>query len=133
MSHTDPIADMISRIKNAINADKHDVAVPLSKVKVEIAKILKREGYIEDFRIEDEFPSKMVITLSYVQTNKKNYVIGDIKRLSKPGQRIYVAVDEIPKVLGGMGVALLSTSKGLLTGKECIQKNIGGELMLQIW
>ncbi len=133
MSHTDPIADMVSRIKNAINADKHEVIIPLSNVKVEIAKILKREGYIEDYRIEEEFPAKMVVTLRYVQTNKKNYVIGDIKRLSKPGQRIYVAVDEIPKVLGGMGVALLSTSKGMLTGKECIQKNIGGELMLQIW
>ncbi len=133
MSHTDPIADMISRIKNAINADKHDVTIPLSKVKVEIAKILKREGYIEDFRIEEAFPAKLVVTLKYVQTNKKNYVIGDIKRLSKPGQRLYVAVDEIPKVLGGLGVALLSTSKGLLTGKECLQNNIGGELMLQIW
>jgi small subunit ribosomal protein S8 len=133
MSHTDPIADMISRIKNAINADKHDVSIPLSTVKVAIAKILKREGYIEDYRIEEEFPAKMVVTLKYVQTNKKNYVIGDIKRMSKPGQRIFVGVDEIPKVLGGLGVALLSTSKGLMTGKDCLQKNIGGELMLQVW
>ena len=133
MSHTDPIADMISRIKNAINADKHDVLIPHSKVKVEIAKTLKKEGYIEDYKIEEEFPAKMVVTLKYTQTNRKKYVIGDIKRLSKPGQRIYVAVDEIPKVLGGLGVAVLSTSKGLMTGKECLQKNIGGELMLQIW
>lgn len=132
MSHTDPIADMLSRIKNAIMAEKKNVAVPLSTIKQEIAKVLKREGYINGFKVEKaEFPAHMVIDLKY--KNKKENVIAGVKRVSKPGRRIYAGVGDIPKVLGGLGVALLSTSRGLMTGRDCEKKNIGGEVLLYVW
>lgn len=132
MSHTDPIADMLSRIKNAIMAEKKDVFVPLSSIKQEIVKVLKREGYISGFKVErNQFPPRMVIDLKY--KSKKENVIEGVKRISKPGRRVYAGVDNIPKVLGGLGVALLSTSKGILTGRECEKQNIGGEVLLYIW
>jgi len=132
MSHTDPIADMLSRIKNAINAEKSDVSVPLSKIKLAITKILKREGYISDFKVEKAgLPPMITINLKY-KGNKSN-VIKDVKRVSKPGRRIYAGSEGIPKVLGGLGVAILSTNMGLLTGKECEKKNVGGEVLLYVW
>lgn len=132
MSHTDPIADMLSRIKNAIMAEKKDVIIPLSKIKREIAKVLKREGYINDFKVEkSQFPAHIVVDLKY--KSKKENVIAGVKRISKPGRRVYSGVDEIPKVLGGLGVALVSTSKGILTGRECEKNNIGGEVLLFVW
>ncbi len=132
MSHTDPIADMLSRINNAIMAEKKDVLVPLSTIKQEIAKVLKREGYIAGFKVEkSQFPPRMVIELKY--KNKNENVISGVKRVSKPGRRVYANVDDIPKVLGGLGIALLSTSKGLLTGRECEKNNVGGEILLYIW
>lgn len=132
MSHTDPIADMLTRIKNAIMAEKEDVIIPLSKIKREIAKVLKREGYIKDFKIEkSQFPPHIVVDLKY--KSKKENVISGVKRVSKPGRRVYAGVDDIPKVLGGLGVALMSTSKGILTGKECEKNNIGGEVLLFVW
>jgi small subunit ribosomal protein S8 len=132
MSHTDPIADMLSRIKNAINAEKMNVAVPLSGIKLGITRILKREGYISDFKVgRSAFPSMIYIDLKY--KNKRTNVIEDVKRISKPGRRVYANADSIPKVLGGLGVAILSTNKGLLTGKECETQNVGGEVLLHVW
>ncbi len=132
MSHTDPIADMLTRIKNAIMAEKKDVIVPLSKIKLEIAKMLKREGYISDFKVEKSgLPPMIIIDLKY-HAPKRNAIEG-VKRISKPGRRIYSGSDSIPKVLGGLGVALLSTNKGLLTGKDCERNNVGGEVLLYVW
>ncbi|NIM14772.1 MAG: 30S ribosomal protein S8 [Candidatus Aminicenantes bacterium] len=132
MSHTDPIADMLTRIRNAIMAEHKSVNIPLSKIKREIANVLKREGYITDYRVEkSHFPPRILIDLKY-KTPKENAIVG-IQRVSKPGRRVYAAVDNIPKVLGGLGVALLSTSKGILTGRECERHNIGGEVLLYVW
>jgi small subunit ribosomal protein S8 len=132
MSHTDPIADMLSRINNAIMAEKKNVPVPLSKTKQEIAKVLKKEGYINGFKVEKQFPAQIVIDLKYGETRKES-VISGVKRISKPGRRVYASVDSVPKVLGGLGVALISTSKGILTGKECEKLNVGGEVLLYVW
>lgn len=132
MSHTDPIADMLSRIKNAINAEKREQVVPLSKIKLEISKILKREGYITDFKVDKSvFPAIVTIVLKY--KSSKECVIADVKRISKPGRRVYAGADNMPKVLGGLGIAVLSTNKGLLTGKECEKLNVGGEVLLHVW
>lgn len=132
MSHTDPIADMLTRIRNAILAEKKDVLVPLSKIKLGIAKILKREGYIADFKVDKTcFPAMINILLKY--HGKKQGVIEGITRVSKPGRRIFSGSESIPKVLGGLGVAVLSTNKGLLTGKECEKNNVGGEVLLYVW
>lgn len=132
MSHTDPIADMLTRIKNAIMAEKKEVPVPLSKIKLEITNVLKREGYINGYKVDKaQFPAKILIDLKY-KNNKKN-VIENVKRVSKPGRRIYAGVDNIPKVLGGLGISVLSTSKGVMTGKECMKNNVGGEVLLYVW
>ena len=134
MSHTDPIADMLTRVRNAIMAEKKDVAVPLSKIKLEIAKILKREGYISDFKLDKvAFPPIITIDLKYRDKNKKGNVIEGVTRESKPGRRVYAGADNVPKVLGGLGVAVISTNKGLLTGKECEKHNVGGEVLLNVW
>ncbi len=132
MNITDPIADMLTRIRNAIMANKKDVAIPLSKEKLEIAKILKNEGYIFNFKVDNsEFLAQIVVELKY--KDKKNSVIEGLKRISKPGRRVYEKADSIPKVLSGLGVAILSTSKGIMTGRECEKNNVGGEVLLHIW
>ena len=132
MSHTDPIADMLTRIRNAVMAEKKDVEIPLSKVKLEIAKIFKKEGYILNYTVDKAaFPAKLTIQLKY--KGKKQNVIEGIKRISKPGLRVFSEVEKIPKVFGGLGVALVSTSKGILTGRECKEQNVGGEVLLYIW
>ena len=125
---TDPIADMLTRIRNA-NAMKYkEVSMPVSKVKVEIAKILKNEGFVEDYKVEDGI---LALTLKY--TSKKERVITGLKRISKPGLRVYAKNDEIPKVLNGFGIAIVSTSKGIMTDKEARKENLGGEVMAYIW
>ena len=132
MAHTDPIADMLTRVKNAIMAEKKDVAIPLSTVKLEITKILKEEGYISNFRVDKtQFPAQLLVELKY--SGKKQNVIEGLKRISKPGRRVYAEKDGIPKVLDGLGVALISTSQGILTGKECQKRSIGGEVLLFVW
>jgi len=131
MSHTDPIADMLTRIRNAIMAEKKDVDIPLSKIKLEVSKIFKREGYISDYKVEKEFPGKIIIDLKY--KDKKSNVIEGLKKISKPGLRVYTDTDNIPEVLGGMGLAVLSTSKGLMTGRECKKNRIGGEVLIYVW
>jgi small subunit ribosomal protein S8 len=132
MAHTDPIADMLTRMRNAIMAEKRDVAVPLSTIKLNIAKILKEEGYISNFRVEKaQLPAQLIIELKY--SSKKQNVIEGLKRISKPGRRVFAEVDRIPKVLDGLGVAVISTSQGIVTGKECQKRNIGGEVLLYVW
>ena len=132
MAHTDPIADMLTRMKNAIMAEKKDVAIPLSTIKLDIAKILKEEGYISNFRVDKtQLPAQLFVELKY--SSKKQNVIEGLKRISKPGRRVYAEVDSIPKVLDGLGVAVISTSQGIVTGKECKKRNIGGEVLLYVW
>ena len=131
MNITDPIADMLTRIRNA-NAQKHEtVDVPASKLKKSIAEILLDEGYIKAFEeIEDNAQGIIRITLKYVNKQK---VISGLKRVSKPGLRVYATKDELPKVLGGLGIALISTSKGILTAKKARQEGIGGEVLAFVW
>lgn len=131
MGMTDPISDMIIRIKNAIRAKHVSVDLPQSKVKAAVLQILKQEGYIENFyRVEDEKHGVLRVELKYSKEGKG--VIKSFKRVSKPGLRIYVKNDEIPKILGGLGTVILSTSKGILTGKEAKKQNIGGEIICEV-
>ena len=129
---TDPIADMLTRIRNANQLKYNEVLVPTSKLKVEIANILKNEGYINGYKIvSTESGSMMNIELKYGA--KKERVITGLKRISKPGLRVYAKNDEIPKVLNGLGIAIISTSKGIMTDKEARKENIGGEVLAYIW
>ena len=132
MNMTDPIADMLSRIRNGLQARHESVDVtPYSKVKVEIAKILKSEGYISNYATEGEgIEKKLVITLKYAEGQS---VISGIKRISKPGLRVYAGKDELPKVLGGLGIAILSTNKGVITDKEARKLQVGGEVLAFVW
>ena len=134
MTMTDPIADMLTRIRNA-NIAMHDVTeMPASKVKEALAKILVREGYIEGYHVEDDPKRpgrKLTITLKYTPDRKRS--ISGIKRVSKPGLRVYTSADRVPRVLGGMGISVLSTNQGLLTDREARRKRVGGEILCQVW
>ena len=131
MVMTDPIADMLTRTRNANRQHHETVRVPASKLKVDIAEILKNEGFIKGYKVEGEGPIKnIVITLKY-RGNER--VITDLKRISKPGLRVYAKVNEIPKVLNGLGIVILSTSQGLMTDKEARAKQVGGEVLAYIW
>ncbi len=128
---TDTIADMLTRIRNANQMRYEEVRVPSSNIKNEIARILKEEGFIEDFKIEDEnTQGTIVLTLKY---KNKERVITGLRRISKPGLRVYCKSDEIPKVLNGLGIAIISTSKGIMTDKQARKENIGGEVLAYIW
>ena len=133
MNMTAPIADMLTRIRNGAQAKMETVeVVPVSKVKVEIARILKEEGYISRYEVSgDGIDKKMTVTLKY--TADKRPVITGIKRISKPGLRVYARNEELPKVLGGLGVAIISTSKGVMTDKEARKAGVGGEVLAYIW
>lgn len=133
MSMSDPIADMLTRIRNG-NTAKHDtVDVPVSKIKKAIADILTNEGYIKGYElIEDGVKSTMRITLKYGK-DKNEKVITGIKKISKPGLRVFAGKDELPKVLGGLGIAIISTSNGVMTDKEARAKGIGGEVVAFVW
>ncbi|MBO4396038.1 MAG: 30S ribosomal protein S8 [Eubacterium sp.] len=134
MTMSDPIADMLTRIRNA-NTAKHDtVDIPSSKMKVSIAEILKKEGYIKDFEIKtDEKGFKTIhVTMKYGK-DKNEKIISGIKRISKPGLRVYANTDELPKVLGGLGIAIISTNKGVLTDKDARKQNVGGEVLAFVW
>jgi small subunit ribosomal protein S8 len=126
----DPIADMISRVKNAQAVGKHQVAMPSSKMKVAIANVLKDEGYIEEFRVEGDAKLNLVITLKY---NLGKPVIEHIKRVSRPGLRIYKTRDAMPKPMGGLGVAVMSTSAGVISDRIARKTNIGGEVLMIVW
>ena len=130
MVMTDPIADMLTRIRNANQAKHETVEIPASKIKVDILNVVKEEGYIKDFEVNQE--TKMIkVTLKY--TGKKERVIKGITRISKPGLRAYAKAGEMPKVLNGLGIAIVSTSEGVMTDKDARKKAIGGEVMAYIW
>ena len=129
---TDTIADMLTRMRNANSMGYADVPVPASKLKVELARILKEEGFIKDYKVVGEDAQKnILLTLKY--GNKKEKVITGLKRISKPGLRVYVKSDEVPKVLNGLGIAIISTSKGIMTDKQARKENLGGEVLAYIW
>ena len=128
---TDPIADMLTRIRNAITAHKETVEIPASNEKKAIAEILANEGWVKDVKIvEDGYNGKIAITLKY---NEKKSVISGLQRASKPGLRAYAGVADMPKVLGGLGTVILSTNKGILTGKQAKAQNVGGEVLCYVW
>ena len=131
MMVTDPMADMLTRIRNAIQAKHDSVVVPSNKEKLEIARILKEEGFITDFVVDGDLKKNIIITLKYGKNNEK--VISGLKRISKPGLRVYAKADELPRVLNGLGIAIISTSKGMITDKEAKQQHIGGEVVAYIW
>lgn len=128
---SDPIADMLTRIRNANQLRYVEVEMPTSKMKVEIARILKEEGYISDFKVvEAEKQNNLVLNLKY---NKKERVITGLKRISKPGLRVYAKWTDIPSVLNGLGIAIVSTSEGVMTGRDAKSKKLGGEVLAYIW
>ena len=132
MQITDTIADMLTRIRNASSAKHDSVDVPASKVKKAIAQILLDEGYISSFTVEDDVKQGIIhITLKYGQN--KSQIITGIRRVSKPGLRIYTNVEDMPKVIKGLGIAILSTSKGIMTDKQARQANVGGEVLAYVW
>ena len=126
----DPISDMLTTIRNGLKARLYSVATPASNLKGEIARVMKEAGYIADSVTTSEFPKKLVITLKY--TDRAEPAITDLKRVSKPGLRKFVSVSEIPVVLGGMGLAILSTSKGVMSGAEAKKAKVGGELICTV-
>jgi len=134
MTMTDPIADMLTRLRNANQAFHDDVSMPYSKLKQGVAEILKQEGYIASFEVADatEGPGKtLMITLKYGRNRERS--IAGVRRISKPGLRVYAKSTGLPKVLGGLGVAIISTSQGLLTDRQANQKGVGGEVLAYVW
>ncbi len=131
----DPVADMLTRIRNAHMAGKAEVAIPYSKLKGEVARVLKDEGYLEDYAVGNESPFKwMTIQLKYTGvTRNRRPLIRGIKRISKPGRRIYTKCDDIPWVLSGMGIAILTTPKGVMTGQQARRERVGGEILAYVW
>ena len=132
MAVTDPIADLLTRVRNGLTADHDEVEVPASTFKVEVARILSEQGYIEDYRVE---PARVgqVLHLRLKYTEDRQPVIAGMKRVSRPGRRTYVGSAEIPRVLGGMGTAILSTSRGVMTGHDARREGVGGELVAHVW
>jgi small subunit ribosomal protein S8 len=129
---TDPVADMLTRIRNANKALHDTTSMPSSKLKVEIARLLKEEGYITDYSVESgESFDLLVIKLKYGRGRER--VLTDLKRVSKPGRRIYARKDRLPRVLGGMGISILSTSRGLMTSRKAAEEGVGGEVVCFIW
>jgi small subunit ribosomal protein S8 len=132
MSMTDPIADFLTRIRNGISSDRDEVDIPASRFKVEIARILREQGYIEDYSVEPARVGEVVrVRLKYTQDRAS--VISGLQRVSRPGRRTYVNATEIPKVLGGMGTAIVSTSKGVMTGHDARRQGVGGEVVAYVW
>jgi small subunit ribosomal protein S8 len=132
MSLTDPVADFLSRIRNAINARHQKVDAPASKLKLEIARILKEEGYIANFKPTEEEGKKVIrVYLKYGADNQA--VISNVKRVSRPGCRVYVSHGEIPRVLGGLGINILTTPKGVMTGRQARKEGIGGEVLCEVY
>ena len=129
---TDPIADLLTRIRNASRAEHEKVDIPASKLKVRVTEILKSEGFIKNFRLmEEKKPGTLRVYLKYGVGNER--VISGLVRVSKPGRRVYVGKDKIPSILGGMGVAILSTSRGVMTDREVRKQGLGGEVLAYVW
>lgn len=132
MSMTDPIADMLTRIRNGITSRHDRIELPSSKLKVEVARILKSEGFISNYKVVEEGPQPTLrVYLRYSKDGEP--VIHGIERVSRPGRRVYRAKDEIPSVLGGLGLAIVSTSQGVLSGSDAAKKGVGGEVLCQVW
>lgn len=129
---TDPIADLLTRIRNANQMRYNEVVIPSSNVKLQIVKILKNEGYIKDYKLEkNEVQDNIIVTLKYGQNKER--VISGLKRISKPGLRVYAKAEDVPMVLNGLGISIVSTSKGIMTGKEARKENLGGEVLAYVW
>jgi small subunit ribosomal protein S8 len=133
MSMTDPIADMLTRIRNGIQARHERVELPVSKLKVEIAKILKSEGFISNYKVVEEDKPQGTLRVYLKYSDDGEPVIHGIERISRPGRRVYRGKEEIPRVLGGLGLAIISTSKGVLSGAEAARNGVGGEVLCQVW
>ncbi len=133
MAMSDPIADMLTRIRNGLTAEHESVNVPCSKVKVEIARILKQEGYIVDYSVEGETAKDKTIVITLKYGPEKQKVITGLKRISKPGLRVYAQANDVPRVLNGLGTAIISTSKGLMTDRDARKQNLGGEVVAYVW
>jgi small subunit ribosomal protein S8 len=132
MNLTDPIADMLTRIRNAAKARKKEVTLPSSRIKVEIAKILKEEGFIRNYKVvEDKKQGTLNISLKYAEDNRT--VIEGLRRISTPGCRIYCTKDSVPKALDGLGLVIVTTSRGLMSGRKCEELGVGGEVLCSIW
>jgi small subunit ribosomal protein S8 len=128
---TDPIADFLARVRNGVRAQKPEVLIPYSKIKAEIARIFKEEGYISDYSVDTSGAHPRIKVVNKLVD--RSSAIAGLKRVSRPGLRRYVGADEIPRVLGGMGVAILSTSRGILSGREARKQKVGGELLAYVW
>jgi small subunit ribosomal protein S8 len=131
MSLTDPVADFLARIRNAIRARHQKMDVPASKLKAEIARILKEEGYISNFKVQDE-AGKLVLRV-YLKYGGNEAAIRDLARVSRPGCRVYVGRDDIKRVQGGLGISILTTPKGVMTGRQARREGVGGELLCEVW
>lgn len=131
MIMTDPIADMLTRIRNALQQKHESVSMPASKEKQAIAKILKDEGFITDYSVEGDVKKTLTITLKYAEDNKR--VISGLRRISKPGLRVYAKVDNLPRVLNGLGIAIISTSNGMMTDRDAKKNHLGGEVITYVW
>jgi small subunit ribosomal protein S8 len=132
MTPSDPVADMLTRVRNALKARHQKVDVPASKLKMEIARILKEEGFIVNYKLAEDGTQKTIrIYLKYTPANQP--AIAKIERVSRPGCRVYVGSKEIPRVLGGLGVNILTTPRGVMTGRDARKENVGGELLCQVW
>jgi small subunit ribosomal protein S8 len=132
MTMTDPVADMLTRIRNANVAYKEEIAMPSSKLKAAIADILKSEGYIRDYVVEPTKP-QATLRMALKYTPERERSIAGVRRVSKPGLRVYAKRDEIPRVLGGLGIAIISTSQGVMTDREARKKGVGGEVLAYVW
>ena len=131
MSVTDPIADYLVRVRNAISAGHEKVDIPASRLKLEITKILKEEGFIQNFKVQEDNKQGVIrLFLKYVDGSP---VITGLKQISKPGRRIYSSKDRVPKVIGGLGVSIVSTSKGIMTGEQSQKTGVGGEVLCEVW
>ena len=132
MSFTDPVADLLTRIRNAINARQQKLDVPASKLKMEIARILKEEGYLANFKATEENGQK-VLRLYLKDGANNDAAITNLARISRPGCRVYVGHNEIPRVLGGLGISILTTPKGVMTGRQARKSGVGGEILCEVW
>ena len=131
MAMTDPIADLLTRVRNALRIECKRVSIPYSRVKEEICRVLKEEGFIIDCRVTEDPKKTLHVFLKYGPHGER--VINEIKRVSKPGRRIYRPATEIPRVLNGLGIAILSTSKGIMSGRQCHSQKVGGEVLCTVW
>lgn len=128
---TDPVSDMLARIRNALLARHEAVEIPFSRLKVRIAEILKQEGFINDFSVQNEFPASLKVQLKYVE-GRKPAIVG-MRRTSRPGRRVYVRHKHIPHVLNGMGISIISTSHGVVTDRDARKQSVGGEILCEVW